>query len=348
MNLDKIITHSKPWINKDDHQSVRNILEGGMIAHGEMSKKFERLVSNYINSENVMTCNSGTSALILSLKYLGVGKGDEVVIPTYVCLDVLSAVFFVGATPKISDVNEYGVLDENCISNVFSNKTKAIIAVHIFGHICDIISLKKFNVPIIEDACHAFGLKINNRYAGTLGTFGVFSFHATKCLTTGQGGMLVSNDDNLVKKVSKNFPSNSENHINGFLLSDLQSALGISQLNRYSDFLKKRKTIFKKYDEALQKLKTCRPAYKMNSSFLFRFTIRNKYSFEKLQNKFFSRKIIIKKGVDTLVHNSLNLKDSNFPNALNLFKEVISIPFYPSLSEEEINRVLISIDKILK
>jgi UDP-4-amino-4-deoxy-L-arabinose-oxoglutarate aminotransferase len=194
-----------------------------MIARGVLVEKFENQISSYLGVSGSVATSSGTSALVLALQSLDVRKGSEIILPTYVCRSVLEAVLTVGAVPIICDVGPGWVMTSENIEPHLSSKT--------FGIPVDISCFVEFGLPVIEDACQAFGLHIDNKPAGSLGTIGVFSFHATKCLTTGEGGMLASNDRELLVKAkgirdgnkvpSPRVPSP---------LSDLQAALGISQL----------------------------------------------------------------------------------------------------------------------
>ena len=160
-------------------------------------------VAEFASAKFGFAVSSGSSAIILALKCLGVGPGDGVILPTYVCRSVLEAVYTVGGVPELCDVNEFGVMDVNTISRAISKKTKTIIAVHIFANPCNIDELRVFGLPIIEDACQALGLKTPNGNAGSRGDIGILSFHATKCITTGEGGMLLTNDPGIAGVVKK-------------------------------------------------------------------------------------------------------------------------------------------------
>ena len=250
---------------------------------------------------------------------------------------------------QLCDVNSNGVVTEKTVKKVFNKKTKAIIAVHIFGNACNIKSLFKFKVPIIEDACHAFGLEINKKKAGTIGDFGILSFNATKCLTTGEGGMVLTNKFTYAQKIKKIL--DDKNHISPTkyqhfeTITNIQAALGISQLKRYKEFIKKREELFKKFYLVSKKNSLCL-INDLKSNFKFRFVIRKKDNFKFLEKKFLTKNIIIRRGVDQLLHRVLNLNDKNFKNTVELFNSSISIPFYPSLSKSEINRILRLLIKI--
>ena len=334
----KIISHSKPWITDSDKASVREVLDSALVSQGEETKKFEKLISDYVGTNMSVACSSGTAALVLGLKTLDLTNGDEIIIPSYVCWNVLSAVLQIGGKPVICDVNEFGVIDKNSLEQVFSKKTKAIIAVHIFGHYSDIDSIMDFGVPVIEDSCQSFGQTKDNIVSGSRGTLGVYSFHGTKCLTSGVGGMLTSKNDQLILKAKKIVSDFSFGNFYGYGMSDLQSALGISQLNKYEKFIIKRKKIAEIYHNEIIKINSLTGGYQNYKEFLFRFTLRSPIEFEILEKMFFEKGIIIKKGVDELIHRKLMLDDSKFPNATFIYKENFSIPFYPALTDTEIDR----------
>jgi UDP-4-amino-4-deoxy-L-arabinose-oxoglutarate aminotransferase len=215
------------------------------------------------------------------------------------------------------------------------------VAVHIFGHPCDIATLAQLGFPVIEDACQAFGLEINGALAGTVGTLGIFSFHATKCLTTGEGGMLVARDSDLLacaRALTESVDNDNAASITG--MTDLQAALGLAQLERYPAFLARRRQLFATYHQAVSRLATVRPGYYGEPSFLFRYTLRAQQGFDRVQPVLLARGVHARRGVDELLHRRLGLEESNFPGAAALFAQTISIPFHPSLSEQEIVQVL--------
>lgn len=343
-----MIPHSRPWITGEDRESVMSTLETGMIASGNTTQELMHAVQSGMNVCLAVACSSGTAALGVALRALKVGPGDDVVLPSYVCWNVLAAVTSVGATPILSDVDENAVITAASVSRVITARTAAIIAVHTFGHVCDIRSLMDFKVPIVEDACQAYGLTISGRPAGTIGTIGCFSLHATKCLTSGEGGIVVVNDSALVDRVK--LLADTETHYNqvgSSALSNMQAALALSQLRRYDEFIKRRRQLFTKYNEALEEC-SVQPGYSQQVDFLFRFTLRSKVGFERLQKQFYDHGVHVRRGVDDLLHRRLGQPDAGFPVTSRLFNETLSLPFYPALEHVEADRVLRCIREIFR
>ena len=332
-STDTVIPHSKPWITDEDNQSVNTVLKSNMIAQGNLTEQFEQSICSYLNINSGVATSSGTAALILAFRVLKITKGAEIILPSYVCRSVLDAIVSVGAIPVLCDIGEQWVMTTKEIAHHISSKTAAIIAVHIFGLPVDIKSLRIFNVFIIEDACQAFGLNIDGYMAGSLGDIGILSFHATKCLTTGEGGMLVSNNTQFIhdaKCIKSYFP---------VLLSDMQAALGLSQLSRYSMFIERRRLIKLKYTETLQHLSFLELPDN-NIDFTFRFSFRDHSNISDLKEKMLKKNICIRKGVDRLLHRESGLSDNDFPNTVSTYEQTVSIPYYPALSDSESDEVL--------
>jgi perosamine synthetase len=343
-----MIPHSRPWIVDSDRQAVEAVMRTGMVARGGLVDRFEELVATYVGSNHAIAQSSGTASLILALKTLQIGVGDNVVLPTYVCRSVLEATLSVGATPQFCDVNDCGVIEPTALTSLVDDSTKAIIAVHIFGHPCPILALRDYDLPIIEDACQSFGLRLGDARAGSLGDIGIFSFHATKCLTTGEGGMLVTNNpDYAARAIQIAKGSEMPGERIPCAMSDIQAALGLSQLSRYDDIERRRNELFALYNDAAQQ-KGLGVGTPCDCNLPFRFTLRVEAPFQKVQERCEELGVSIRKGVDELLHRTMHLDDARFLNSVHLFNTTISVPFYPSISETESERVVAVFDIIAK
>lgn len=348
MKCGNVVSHSRPWIVAADRKAVEAVLRTGMLAQAELVDRFEKGIAKYVGSHHAIAQSSGTAALILALKTLKIGVGDSVVLPTYVCQSVLEAILSVGATPKFCDVNNKGVIEPALLEPVVDRSTKAIIAVHIFGHPCPILPLRAHQLPIIEDACQSFGLMLGASRAGSLGDIGIFSFHATKCLTTGEGGMLVTdNHDYAARALQMAQGSEIPSERISCPMSDLQAALGLSQLVRYADFEARRKDLLTLFMDAAQRhgLETGTPK---ECNLPFRFTFRVDQSFTEVKDRCDALGVNIRRGVDRLLHRTMGLSDTRFPNSVRLFDTTVSIPFYPGLSDAEVKRVIAAVGAIAR
>lgn len=338
------ITHSKPYITTDDIEAVQKTLESGQISSGTLTDEFEQQLADYLKVGSVITVGSGTAALQLSLLALNVGPGDEIILPTYVCRSVMEVVLSVGATPILSDVGECWNMTPGDVESLISPKTKAIIVVHIFGISAEASQFLKFGVSVIEDCCQSFGLDINGSYAGTTGIIGFYSFHATKCLTTGEGGMVLCNDSELQSKIRQLLQSKRVVS----MLSDLQSSLGISQLGKYSDMLRRRLDLASRYYSLLDSPQIEVNSILLSKSIFFRFPVRiASKSFETIREKCAADGIHVRRGVDELLHRLIGCPDSQYQMAVKLFNETVSLPIYPSLSDSEQDRIVTSVQNII-
>jgi UDP-4-amino-4-deoxy-L-arabinose-oxoglutarate aminotransferase len=344
MNGTLNITHSKPYITSSDVVAVERVLSSGHIASGALTEKFEITLADYFAVSDVVTVGSGTAALQLSLLALGVGPKDEVILPTYVCRSVMDAVLSVGAVPVFCDIGDCWNMTPDSVETLISYKTKAIIIVHIFGISADTGQFLRFGVPLIEDCCQSFGLDIHGKKAGTIGAVGFFSFHATKCLTTGEGGMALSNNIEIIDKMRHILKSKRISSP----LSDLQSALGLSQLEKYPEMLQLRYELAQKYVTRFSSGQMdIVPDLKMKSIY-FRFPVKVvSKSFEAI-HRFCERDgIHVRRGVDELLHRTQGFSDTCFPNAVRCYNETLSLPIYPGLLNEEQDHVIRNVQSIL-
>ena len=337
-----IIPHSRPWIVEDDYSAVSAVLRSGMIDQGNLTKEFEKSVSNQLGVNGGVAVSSGTSALILALHVIGVKSETEVILPTYVCRSVMEAIQVFGAKPVFCDVGTEWAMTPHSVEDCITEKTSAIIAVHIFGIPVDVQSMMEFGLPVIEDSCQALGTEVGGKPSGAVGTVGVFSFHATKCIATGEGGMMVSSNDIFIEKARtmRDLGSASLPRV-AAPFTDFQAALGLSQLKRYPDFLDRRRLIRDAYVNAYrgthENISVWRDYTK--NPYLFRLPLKMSRGFEEAHREFLRHGIQVRRGVDTLLHRETGLSDNLFPNSINLFNATVSIPFYPALQDVEIERL---------
>ena len=337
-----MIPHSKPWITDDDRKAIEIVLKTGMISQGEEVKRFERMCAQYLGSAHAVATASGTAALVLALRALELEKGAEVVVPTYVCKSVGEAVLTAGLRPVLCDSGPSWNMTVETVAEKITSETGAIVLVDIFGIPVDAETfVTTFGLPVIEDACQAFGAESRDRKVGTAGAVGIFSFHGTKCLTTGEGGLAVTNSRVLSERMR--LLRDGTFQLAGRItapLSDIQAALGLSQLSRYEDFLKRRARISQWYFDALADTSAQLPHSIREESIFFRFPLRTKGEFTFYKKVFSETGVEVRQGVDSLLHTYDPSVHSSFPQADRAFKETLCLPIYPALTDGEVEQIV--------
>lgn len=341
------IPHSKPWITDRDIEAVTGVLASSMLAQGERVRMLEQRLASWVNASDAVGTGCGAAAIVLALHGLAVGKGDEVILPTYVCPSVLEAILSVGADPVLCDVSRNWVMTVAEAEHVMSSKTRAIIVPHMYGIFADIESFRPLGVPLIEDCAQAVDSQ-GARPAKADVT--AFSFHPTKCLTAGEGGMAVSSDAVVLERMRAYRDGSKAGYSARFFspLSDISAGLAHSQLDRYEEGLVRRREIAARYIEVLD---ACCPEVinrdALECSMFFRFPLRIPHGFATCQQAFMERGIQVRKGVDYLLHRGMGRPDHAFPVAVELFDTTVSIPIYPAFSSDEELRCIEALSQVL-
>lgn len=254
-----------PAISEKEVEYVTDaVINGWNLHHSDYIKKFEQSFANYIGVKYAMTTSSCTGALHLALLSLGIGPGDEVIVPEITWIATASVVTYVGAKPVFADIDpETWVLDSNKVARHITPRTKAIMPVHLYGHPVDMAPLndlsEKYGIAILEDAAPSIGSEFNGKKTGSLGHAAAFSFQGAKTLVTGEGGMLVTNDENIMERARflndhGRDPNRTLFNIEigyKYKMSNLQAALGLAQTERAEEIVAKKREIYEWYNERL-------------------------------------------------------------------------------------------------
>jgi len=256
----------QPSLCGNEKKYVNDCLDSSWISSkGKYICDFENAFSKYIGIENAASCCNGTVAIHLALMALGIGPGDEVIVPTLTYIASVNAIVYTGATPVFVDslIDTWQMNPDDVLRKITVN-TKAIMVVHLYGHACDMGSLvsiaKKNNIFIIEDCAEAIGSRYKDIHVGTLGDISTFSFYGNKTITTGEGGMVVTNDETLYQRVLNFKGQGLAKHRQywhdiigyNYRMTNIQAAIGLAQLEQLQSFLQKKKNIVAQYKKAFE------------------------------------------------------------------------------------------------
>lgn len=373
-NIKKLNFIMIPWSRPDFHGNeekyLKLALKSTWISDGKYIQTFENRFSKFLNiKKKSISVSNGTTAIHLIYLTLGLKKGDEIILPGFGYMAAANIALQMGLKPVFADVD----LDTFCISlkslkNKITKKTKLIVLIHTYGNVCEMkpisVLAKKKNILILEDCAESFGSKYNKKESGTFGDFATFSFQATKTITTGEGGMIITKkNDNFIKRLrsikSHGVLKERYYHVypgHNFRLTNLQAAIGCAQLNKFSKIKKERLRIYFQYKKLFEKIDGIK-IQKFNNNidpvvWTFALVVDS--------NKFPKRdriiKILKKKGIETRngfyspcrmpLYNKFNTKhliNSNF-----LSRNIICLPFFTSLKNKQIKFIFNEFVKLRK
>lgn len=320
-----------------------------MLAQGEATARFERRLSDWFGIESPgVAASSGAAALVMSLRALEVGANDEVIVASYNCPKVLEAVLTVGAEAVFAEMAESWMLDAEKIGPLVSHRTKAIVVPHLLGIFSPVRDLLELGVPVIEDCAQAIGARNRHRIHGDIA---IFSFHPTKLITTGEGGMAISPRSELADRIRR-LRDGEPGWRSGRLfapMSDLAAALGLSQLERYPGILERRRDLGLRYLRALESVIPRAIAnFPVERSMFFRLPLEVEGGTDRYQEAFLERGVRVSKGVDTLLHRARNLPDTNFRQSVRLYDRTVCLPIYPALSDAEFDRCVAAVKALMR
>ncbi len=247
----KEIKVAHPFVGEEEAEAIRQVLLSGQYVSGKKVRAFEAAFADYIGTQHAVAVSSGTAALFIALEAVGIGQGDEVIVPPLTFFATISAVLYLGAIPVFADIDEDDLcLSPNSVENSITPKTKAIIPVHLFGAAAKMDPLTQIadsaDIALIEDCAQAHGTKYKNQKVGGLSTAGAFSFFATKHMTTGEGGIITTNDPHLAntaKIIRSHGMTGRDIHEQlGFnnRMTEMEAAMGLIQLGKLDDLNRKR------------------------------------------------------------------------------------------------------------
>ena len=335
------IPHSRPTLGQEEIDSVAKVIASSQIAQGEVVHEFEQAFAAKLGVRYAACTTSGTSALHLVLLSMNIGVQDEVIIPSYVCTALLNAVHYVGATPVLAEIMpETYNLDPDDVKRRLTRRTKAIIVPHLFGLAANLESLLALNVPIIEDCAQAVGSTYQQKYVGTYGEAAIFSYYATKVMTTGEGGMVVSNSKDLVDRVRelREYDNRDQYQIGyNYKMTDIHAAVGLAQLAKIETFIKRRRAIAQLYNQAFDSLSLQLP-HPDQGHIYYRYVIGLGTDAKPWVRALREQGVGCARPVYLPLHRYLNL--NSYPKTGKAWEQTLSIPIYPSLTEEDTDRVI--------
>lgn len=369
---------------KKDLDSILKPLKSGWVVQGHFVREFEKKWSEFTGAENSVAVSSCTTAIHLSLSALGVKPGDEVIVPSFTWIATANAVEYLNAKPVFCDINlDTFNMDLESIESLITKKTKAVIPVHLFGLPVNMYMLneisQKYNLIVVEDAACGFGAKLNNIHVGNFGSAGCFSFHPRKAITTGEGGMITSNNNALSVKLrsmrdhgamiaeNKNnlarkpyllpeFPHLGYN----YRMTDIQASIGSTQMDRAKRIFEKRNKIALKYIKELDSVEWLdKPFTDKQYTHGFQAFVclfkNKKITPGNIDNVNFQRNkfmdYLYNKGISTrpgthAVHNlkyykdKYNINPMSLPNSYIADKCSIAFPIFPSLKNDEFEYIV--------
>lgn len=341
MNRLPFIPHSRPFLGREEMDRAAALIASGQIAQGPETEAFENEFARWLSMDGAVAVNSGTAALHLTLLAMDVGPGDEVIIPSYVCTALLNAVHYVGAVPVIADaLPETGNIDPDDVKKRMTPRTRAVIVPHLFGLPADMDALLSLGVPIVEDCAQAVGARHGRRLVGTMGHAAVFSFYATKVMTTGEGGMIVSNDQDLLSKAAdlSAYDNRREYAVRyNYKMTDIQAAMGRVQLSRLSEMNRQRARISQRYDAGISALPIRAPARKSGRIY-YRYAAAVRSGLDAWIDALTARGVGCARPVFKPLHHYIGRGDC--PGAEAAWRTFLSLPVYPALSDAESAHVL--------
>ena len=344
------IPHSRPALGEAEAKAVAEVVRGGWVAQGRQVAAFEQAMAKVTGQAHGVAVSSGTAALYVALMALGIGAGDEVVIPSYVCTSLWHAVRLTGATPILVDI-EPATYDPSpqAVTRVLTRHTKAVIVPHMFGLPADIETLKSHGVPVIEDCAQTLGVTVRGTSVGGTGKLVICSFYATKLLTAGEGGMVLGRDESLMSRVQTLRQYDEEDALVrafNYKMTDMQAALGLCQVARLEDFLARRGTIAARYHEAVREAGLTPPWVPAGLEHgYFRYVVRLPKPVDPALERARTLGIGCSRPVFRPIHRYLDL--SGFPESDAAWERVLSIPLYPALTDHEVDRIVGALPAIL-
>ena len=371
----RTIKFSDPDIIKADLDSVVEVLKSGWLAHGKFSEKLEQLFCEYTGAKYSTTVSNCTAGLHLSCLAAGFKSGDEVIVPAQTHTATAHSVEYTGAKAVFADIDSLSgnILISEIEKNITSN-TKGIIPVHMAGYPCDMDKIKeiclKYDLILIEDCAHGIGTNFQEKHVGNFGVSGCFSFYPTKQITTGEGGIVISNDKNFIGKIKKlkAFGIDTPPELRtkpgvydvqslgyNYRMTDFQAALGAGQMDRYE------KNVFTRRRNAKRLCDNLRTVSEVNfteyidqhSYFLFQIIFDDTIERDKALFLLKEEKIGVSIHYATPVplmsyyKNKYNYKNGDFPNAEKYANKSISIPVHPKLSLDDIDYISFKLKKII-
>ena len=369
----KLIPYGRQWIDNSDIKAVTKVLRSGWITQGPAIESFETKIAAKAGAKYATAVSNGTAALHAACFAAGVGLGDEVIVPTLTFTASANCVLFCGGAPVLVDVApDTLTIDPQQVENKINTKTKAIIAVDFAGHPADWDKLKsiakKHKLVLIDDAAHALGAKYKGKLIGSLADLTTFSFHPVKAITTGEGGIIVTDNKEYTDKmklfrnhgISKTI-NNQQLTINNpawyqemvdigynYRITDIQAALGLSQLKKLDKFLTRRRRVALQYIKAFSSIdEIILPPHQNwadHAWHIFPIQLRH-LNRNTVYNK------LLKSGIKCQVHylpihlhpyyqKKFGYSYGDFPNAEKYFSRCLSIPIFPAMTQKMINKVI--------
>ncbi len=370
---------AKTVFTESEFENILKPLKSGWVVQGPFVSEFELKWSEYTGAKHSVALSNCTTALHLSLAALGITRGDEVVVPSFTWVATANAVEYTGAKPVLCDIDLTSFnIDPAKLESLINKNTKAIIPVHLFGlsaNMNEIMAIAaKYNLAVVEDAACGFGAKYNGKHVGNIGDTGCFSFHPRKAITTGEGGMVTTNSDELAVKLramrdhGASISDHQRHHGNkpyllpdfpylgyNYRMTDIQASIGSTQMDRAVEIHSARTAIADKYDEIIDSLSWLKKPFRNSEvehgfqAYVCLFTPEeihpgNISNVNKLRNKLMDH--LQQKGISTRpgthsVHmldfyrNKYGFRNEDYLNSCIAAECSIALPLFPSLSDEE-------------
>jgi len=350
-----MIPLSRPTITAEMKESVSQVLDSGRFAKGPKVEEFEETFARYCYVKYGTAVSSGSAAVYLALRALDIGNGDEVICPAHTFIATASPILLVRAKPVFVDVGDDYNIDMDDLEPKLTEKTKAVIAVHLYGQMCDMDRLmelkQKYGFYLVEDACQAHRAEYDGKMSGSFGDISCFSFFPSKLMTVaGEGGMVVTNEEQLdvrlkaLRDHGRDYRQKGGKFISSLLgsnfrMSEISAAIGIEQLKHLDEWIERRRKIANLYNKFLPQEIVKPVEYPKRRHVYCLYVIRTPKRKELSQ-------FLWKSGIETGIHYPIPLYrqpifsvDSHLPKTEEICQEVLSLPMYPRLKDEEVGYI---------
>lgn len=339
-------------LKEEIQRTLQDVLSSGRLILRQEVSDFENEMSRFLGVKHVVGVNSGTDALFLSAKALGIGPGDEVITVTHTFVATLAVVVHCGATPTFVDIRQDFNMDPSQLESAVTQDTKAIIPVHLNGRACEMDNIKavadRYGLVVIEDVAQGLGSKFQNKSVGTFGNTGCFSLHPLKNLSVGGDGGFVSTDDDQIAdklRLLRDHGQKTKQELSGYgfnsRLDNLHAALALVKMKRLPQWLERRRELASRYEEGLRPIEDLGlpNAPGLNSDY---YDVYNSYVVRSdRRNKLLAH--LINQGIEVFAHlspplhyqKSLGLSHWKLPVTEKMADEVLSLPIYPELSDDK-------------